>query len=156
MFCPLRRLFIGHVCHTVPGDSKAPKVKRSTSDTEPTAIAAATSLLPREIIDEILDYLAADTDQDPRPEFSLRSCSLVCKSWVEPCWRHLFYKLYFNAERMRKWLQAFPVPEQSPARHVRKIHLNFKGSDDVLHKIVQRIQGFTNLKSINVSRDRER
>ena len=131
-------------------------MKRSTSDTEPTAVAAATSMLPQEIIDEILDHLAAETDQDPRLEFSLRSCSLVCKSWVEPCWRHLFYKHYFNAERMRKWLQAFPAPEQSPARHVRRIHLNFTGSDDVLHKIAERIQGFTNLKSINVSKDRER
>ena len=154
MFRPLQRLFVGHVHHAFPGDPETSTMEQSTSGAEPTAVAPVTHTFPQEIIDEILDHLAADPGAGCQSELSLRHCSLVCKSWVESCQRHLFCELYFNVERMRKWLQVFPVPEQSPGHHVRSICINFGGSGPVLRKIIKRIQGFTNLKTITVYMDR--
>ena len=49
--------------------------------------------IPQEIIDEILDHLAADSDLR-----SLRSCVLVSRSWVPSCRQHLFRAILFNSE----------------------------------------------------------
>ena len=42
--------------------------------------------------------------------------------------------------------QAFPVPERSPTRHVRNVHLNFEGSGPVLHETIEHIPGFGDLE----------
>ena len=43
--------------------------------------------LPQELLDEILSYLPLDDEWD---EQSLRNCSLVAKSWVDPMRRRPF------------------------------------------------------------------
>ena len=150
MFRPPQRLFVGHVRQSFPGDSETPNVEQSTSGAEPTVAAPVTPMLPQEIIDEILGYLAPDPDASCQSKFSLQYCSVVCKSWVESSRRHMFCKLYFDAERAWKWLQVFPVQEHSPGRHVRRVDINLEKSDPVLHKIIERFHGFQKLKTITV------
>ena len=107
-------------------------------------------MLPQEIIDEILGLLAPDPDASRRYRYSLRYCSVVCKSWVESCRRHLFCELYFDAERAWKWLQVFP--EHSPGHHVRRVDINLERSDPDLHKIIEHFHGFPKLKTVTVCR----
>ena len=83
--------------------------------------------IPQEIIDEILDHLAAD----PSELISLRSCSLVSKSWVPSCQRHLFYAVSFTSRYMDKWLKTFLAPEESPAHYVRDLFVWIGGRDRV-------------------------
>ena len=157
MFRPPQCL-AGHVRHTFPGDLETPKVKQPepTSGAELTAVAPVTPMLPQEIIDEILGLLAPDPDAHRRPKHPLRYCSLVSKSWVESCRRHMFRKLSFDARRMWKWLHVFPVPEQSPGHHVKRVHITPRETDHVLPKIIERFHGFPKLKTISVGRDGRR
>jgi len=91
---------------------------------------AITPPIPQEIIDEILGHLATDPAYSAVP--SLRSCSLVSKSWISPCRRHLFYTATFYASNdLDGWLKAFPVPEGSPAHHVRDLCVWIGGDDCV-------------------------
>ncbi|KAI0074712.1 hypothetical protein K474DRAFT_1566573, partial [Panus rudis PR-1116 ss-1] len=49
--------------------------------------------IPPEIVDTIIDHLYDDRD-------SLRACSLVCKTWLDPARHHLFEALqvpYYKA-----------------------------------------------------------
>ena len=80
--------------------------------------AVVVSRLPQEIIDEILGRLATDSDFR-----SLRSCALVSKSWVPPCRRFLFHTVVFTRVAMERWLERFPVPEESPAHLVKDLYV---------------------------------
>ncbi|GJE96898.1 F-box protein [Phanerochaete sordida] len=60
------------------------------------------SQLPQELVYEILDDLRGDTE-------TLKSCSLVCKTWHHRCFRNLFYRLVRytfdpNSGRQDKWM----------------------------------------------------
>ena len=55
-------------------------------------------------------------------------------------------------ERTWKWLEVFPVPEQGPGHHVRRVDINLERSDPDLHKIIERFHGFPKLKTITVCR----
>jgi hypothetical protein len=98
---------------------------------EPTA--STFPRLAQEIIDEILDHLASNSDLRP-----LRSCALVSKSWVGRCQQHLFHTVHFTSEDMKKWLRAFPLPEKSPARHVRALRVALGGSNHVPREFLAR------------------
>ena len=76
-----------------------------------------TPKVPQEIIDEILTHLTTDSDF-----VSLRSCALVSKSWVPSCQRHLFHTVPFTSRHMVRWLETFPVPEESPAHLVKHLY----------------------------------
>jgi len=80
--------------------------------------------IPREILDEILDYLVADSDLS-----SLRSCALVSKSWLPSCRRHLFHTVHFTFGTILSWQKAFPVPEKSPAHYIRDLCVSTGGPD---------------------------
>jgi hypothetical protein len=60
--------------------------------------------IPQELVHEILDHLADDT-------VTLRSCSLVARSWTHPSYRHIFNNVFFSAEGITKWTKSFPNPE---------------------------------------------
>ena len=129
-------------------------MEQHESGAELTAVFPVIPMLPQEIIDEILGLLASDHDAHCRQStHPLRYCSLVSKSWVESCRRHLFCELSFDARRMWKWLHVFPVSEQSPGHHVKRIYINPRETDHVLPKIIERFHGFPKLKMIAVSRD---
>lgn len=51
---------------------------------------------------------------------------------------------------MEKWLKAFPVPEQSPAHHVRNMCLSVGGYYVPPGEFFRRIQWFTNVKKVTV------
>jgi len=80
--------------------------------------------IPLEIMDEILDHLAADSDLGP-----LQSCALVSKSWVPSCRRHLFHTVLFTLGSILRWHKTFPVPEASPAHYIRDLRVWAGGSD---------------------------
>ena len=99
--------------------SKPSKAKRRTPVKTKAGIAPR---IPQEIIDEILDHLAADSDHR-----SLSSCALVSKPWVPLCRRRLFHTVLFTMRDMTKWLETFPVPEQSPAHYIRDLRVSIGG-----------------------------
>lgn len=115
--------------------------------------AILVSVVPRvsqEIVDEILGHLVLYSQPDIQ---SLRSCSLVSKSWVLPSRRHLFRTIHFIPRSMTKWLEMFPVPEESPARHARVLCLWLGQSG--AHYIVpegfaKHIPWFTNVKVLSL------
>ena len=80
--------------------------------------------IPQDIINEISDILAADSDFR-----SPKSCALLSKSWVQSCQRHLFRVVSFILMYVVRWFKAFPVPEQSLAGRVRDLHVRIGGAD---------------------------
>jgi len=74
------------------------------------------SNLPLDVIVEILGHLTDDI-------LTLRACSLVSKSCVPWCRKHLFFDVFFSASSFSRWRKAFPLPEHSPAHFVRALHL---------------------------------
>ena len=130
--------------------------------------------IPQDIIDEILDRLANDPDFDaalpsqhppseprPPPEFepglqpiqagafrSLRICSLVSKSWVQSCRRHLFRAVDFTSWDVGLWVKTFPVPEESPAHHVRDLSIRIGGSRPVPEKFFEYTEWFSNVERL--------
>ena len=114
--------------------------------THPTSVKAKTVVVPRipqELIDEILDYLATDSDFK-----SLQSCALVSKSWVPSCRRHLFHTVLFTPRGMARWLEAFPVPEESPAHLVRELRFALGGRYSASQDLFEYVQRFTNVEGV--------
>ena len=102
--------------------------------------------IPQEIIDEILDHLATSSN----PE-SLQSCALVSKSWVPSCRRHLFRTSLFSLENMKRWLEVFPAPEESPAHFVRNLRFTMQGHDRGPDKFSECIPWFTSVQTVSLS-----
>jgi len=117
-----------------------------------TVIILPAPRVPQEIIDGILDHLVADS---PGLDPFLRSCSLVSKSWVPSCRRHLFHTILFTPWRVAKWLKAFPVPEESPAHHVRRLHFSLAGYYGAPERFFEYTPWFTNVKRVTLFRDGE-
>ena len=95
--------------------SKVSKAKRPTHSKTEKGIAPR---IPLDIINEILDHFANDSDLR-----SLRACALISKSWVQPSQHRLFHTIFFAPWSATKWLKTFPVREASPAHHVRHLYL---------------------------------
>ena len=123
--------------------SKISKAKRPTS-AKPKAVVVPR--VPQEIIDEILDHLALDSDFE-----SLRSCALVSKSWVPSCRRHLFHTILFASWDMTRWLNRFPVPEESPGHHVKDLHFPLGGFFDGPRGFSEQTPWFTNVERMTLS-----
>ena len=100
--------------------------------------------IPQEIIDQILDHLATNSDSFQL----LRSCALVSKPWVPSCRRHLFHAILFSSVSVAKWLETFPVPEGSPAHHVKNLRFSIRKRDDVPERFFEYTPWFTNVKRI--------
>ena len=85
--------------------------------------------IPQDVIEEILDHLATDSDPcgtlRPNTIACLRACALVSRSWVQPSRRHLFHTVVFTSRRVNRWFRTFPIPEESPARHIKNISVWF-------------------------------
>ena len=80
--------------------------------------------LPQELIDEILSYLSLD---DEHGKQSLRSCSLVAKSWINPSRRHLFETVAILelTGTLQSWLDSIPPANDDLLQHVRSLSLMF-------------------------------
>ena len=99
--------------------------------------------IPQDIVEEILNHLAADEDFQ-----SLQACALVSKSWVQSCQRHLFHIISFHSVHVYKWFKTFPVPEESPARHVRNLNVWIGGYRRVDGGFFEYTPWFTNADSL--------
>lgn len=69
--------------------------------------------LPQELSDHIIDYLRYD------PE-TLKSCSLVCKSWLFSSRIHLFHRLIFDSEDADTLASLIIGPPRSSIPHYNK------------------------------------
>ena len=116
-----------------------------TSNTErPIAMETETTVIPRipqEVVDEILDYLALDSDSK-----SLRPCALVSKPWVPSCRRHLFHTIVFTSKAAAGWLKMFPDPEESPVNYVRDLRFALGAHSGAPRKFFEYIPCFTNVE----------
>ena len=101
--------------------------------------------IPQDIIDEILDHLGTDLDIE-----SLRPYALVSKSWVQSCRRRLFYDVFFDSRKMDRWLKIFPVPEESPANHVRDLGFWIRGAYSIPEQFLDYIPWFPNVEVISL------
>lgn len=72
--------------------------------------------LPQELLEEILSYLPLDDEQD---EQSLRNCSVVARSWVNPSRRRLFKMVGIRNEGIQLWLANVPSTNEGLLQHVR-------------------------------------
>jgi hypothetical protein len=111
------------------------KLARSTQTT-------GNSRVPQELVHEILDHLSKEST-------TLRSCSLVAKSWIFPSRRHLFNTLFLTASDITKWNAAFPIPEDSPARHVRDLSFCYI-HPNVPIEFADRIRYFSNVHKLTL------
>lgn len=98
--------------------------------------------VPQELVYEILDRIAKETA-------TLRSCSLVAKSWIYPSRRHLFNSLFLTATDVVKWNKAFPNPEDSPAVHVRDLSFCYI-QPDVPIDFAGRMPHFSNVQKLTL------
>ena len=82
---------------------------------------ATDRLLPQELCDNIIDELCDQPD-------TLKSCSLVSRSWTLRSQKHLFSVICFQSDAdVFAWQNVFPDPCNSPAYYARI--LTVKGLD---------------------------
>ena len=98
--------------------------------------------VPQDLVDEILDHLADDVA-------TLRSCSLVAKSWIHPSRSHIFNNVFFTTPDIAKWKKTFPNPEHSPAGHVRDLSFCFIHRD-VPIDFADRMPYFSNVQKLTL------
>ena len=102
--------------------------------------------IPQEIIGEILSHFnASDSDLG-----TLQSCALVSRSWAPLCRRHLFHTVVFTSRNVAKWLETFPVPEESPARHVRDLRFLIH-DPNIPEELFEYTRWFTNVQWVVLS-----
>lgn len=74
--------------------------------------------LPEELLDHIVDLL-----YDTR--HTLKSCSLVSKSWIQRTRKYLFASVVFHtAANLESWRKSFPDPATSPACYTKVLAIN--------------------------------
>ena len=70
--------------------------------------------LPQELIDKVIDEVAQCDST-----YTLRSCCLVQKRWVERSRRHLFKEINLYAtDHFRDWIKFVPIHPNGPYHHV--------------------------------------
>lgn len=74
--------------------------------------------IPRELFEEILSYLSPDNQYD---QWWLQNCSLVAKSWANPCRRRLFKTVNICDETLLSWLDSIPPTNDELLRHTRSL-----------------------------------
>ena len=122
--------------------SAAPEVKRPASAG---AKAVIIPRIPQEIVDEIPGHLSTESNLR-----SLQTCALVSKSWAQSCRRRLFHTTFFTSRDVDRWLKTFPVPEESPACHVKHLQIKIGSSDRVPDEFFEYAPHFTNVKRISL------
>ena len=84
--------------------------------------------LPPELLDEIIGHLPPDDEK------SLRSCSLVAKSWVHPSRRHLFETVRLSGVGgLGSWLATTPPTNVEIFQHVRSLTFHTTSIPDSPH-----------------------
>ena len=83
--------------------------------------------LPAELIDEIISHLPLHDEE------SLRNCSLVAKSWLDPCQRRLFRSIRITPDTCQLWLANISPTNAELLRHVRELAYVIKGKHGSWH-----------------------
>lgn len=75
--------------------------------------------LPEELLDHVVDLLHDTRD-------TLKSCSLVSKSWIPRTRKHLFARVGLHREaNLQSWKNTFPDPSTSPAHYTQTLSIVF-------------------------------
>ena len=127
------------------------KLATQSASAETNATVPSTILdLPQDIIAEILDHLRAAGSRKSDSRRALLSCSLVSKPWVVPCRRRLFRTILFTWTYVTNWLEAFPVPEKSPAYYVKELQFLFPvWRFDALERFFDYLPWFVNATTVS-------
>jgi len=132
-----------------PGSSHSRLIPRMGSKTSrPTPVetnTATTPAIPQDIVNEILDHLASDSNFQ-----TLQACALVSKSCIQSCQRHLFHTVEFTSRTVGRWFETFPVPEESPAHHVRDLCVWVGGGCRVPDGFLEYIRWFTDVDRLGL------
>jgi len=107
--------------------------------------------IPLDIVNEIADHLASDSDF--RSIRAIRACALVSRSWVQPFQRHHFRVISFDSRSVDRWIKTFPVPEESPACHVRDLRVWIEVGSRALEKCAEYTPWFTNVEKLSLLGD---
>ena len=97
--------------------------------------------LPPELIEGIFDYL----QQDKRV---LKACSLVCKAWLYPAYRRLFYDTRLSWDRLR--IAFDPRSKSTAAPFIRRLHLWYD-SIRAWNEISPSLDGFHSVTSLSIA-----
>ena len=76
--------------------------------------------LPQELVDKILGCLPLDDKQDQQ---SLRNCSLVAKSWINPSQRRLFETVVITEVNRQSWLKNISPTNVELLQHIRSLSI---------------------------------
>ena len=101
-------------------------------------------IIPHDIIDEILDHLAADSGSR-----SLRACALVSKSWAQSCRRLIFHTAFATSRSMYNWFKIFLVPEESPACYIQDLRICIGGDGRAPEKFFEHTSCFTGVQTLH-------
>ena len=101
----------------------------------------STPRLPQELLDEIMDQLAADS-------ISLRRCSTAARAFVPSCRRHLFSKVVFRSHNLPSWKTTFPDPSTSPAPYTREMHVHL--APDAPTPLAEYMPYFSNVRDLTL------
>ena len=140
---PIAQLPSFHPRHTPQMRSGTSKPDNTTSVKIKTVVTGPT--IPQDIVNEIADHLAINSDFR-----SIRACALLSKSSVQPCRRHLFRILVLTSMGVDEWLKTFPVPEESPAHHVRDLHIWIGGGGCIPEKFFRYTLWFTRVEKLSL------
>ena len=121
--------------------SNASKVESPATETNTVTIPRT----PQDVVDEILDHLATDSDFG-----SLKTCALVSKTWVPSCRRHIFHTVQFTPRDVDRWFKTFPAPEESPARYVRDLRVCMGTFPYIPEKFFEHIWWFADVERISL------
>jgi len=110
---------------------------------------------PLELLDEILSYFPSDDKQGKR---SLRNCSLVAKSWVNPSQSRLFKTVEIRERNLWSWLISISPENEGLSQHVRSLrHTRVRQRDSLvepeytIRALGGYLQSFRRLRHLSLS-----
>ena len=103
-------------------------------------------------VDRILDHFVTDCTLHRGGSLLkfIQSCLLISTLWVTPCWQYPFHTITFSMAGMHHWLKGFPVPDRSPAHHIRDLCLSFTEQSTIPTEFLRQIQLFTKMRIMSL------
>jgi len=111
-----------------------------------------TTEFSQEIVDEIIDHVAADKTETTRV-VSLQGCSLVSSQWLYRSRKYLFHEMRFTNVRFSKWCDAVRPGDGGPSPHVAILdyHAGFDFTEArQLAQHHRHLSSFTNLQEFHL------
>jgi hypothetical protein len=106
--------------------------------------------LPQELLDETISHLP------PLDKESLKSCSLVSKSWVEPCQSLLFTSIDLGPDTYQRWKDIISPTNTTLLRHVRSLTFSPSGISPIpfplhfFYTLRDYLPSFSQLRTLNL------